>query len=66
MSMFSNPLDIDHANVVRPERGRLNRVGWFRAPENLAEARKIDGGDDVITLTRGGDIEYNQTTVDLT
>lgn len=62
--VLENPLDIDHPNLVRPERGRLNRVGWFGAPENLAEVRKIDGGDQVITLTRGGDVEYNQLTVD--
>jgi hypothetical protein len=62
--VLENPLDIDHPNLVRPERGRLNRVGWFGAPENLAEVRKIDGGDQVITLTRGGDVEYNQLTID--
>ncbi len=62
--VLENPLDIDHPGMVRPERGALKRVGWFGSPENLAEIRKIDGGDQVTTLTRGGDIEYNQQTVD--
>ncbi len=62
--VLENPLDIDHPNLIRPESGKLNRVGWFGAPENLAEIRKIDGGDEVTTLTRGGDVEYNQATVD--
>lgn len=62
--VLENPLDVDNAGLVRPARGALKRVGWFGAPENLSEIRKIDGGDEVTTLTRGGDIEYNQLTVD--
>lgn len=62
--VLENPLDVEHSTLVRPPRGDLKRVGWFGAPENLAELLKIDGAEAVTTLTRGGDVEYSQLTID--
>lgn len=62
--VLDNPLDVENPATCRPARGALTKIGWFGAPEGLLELSKVRISAPVTTLTRGGDIEFDQHSVD--
>ena len=64
--LVDNPVDIDDPGVVRTQRPWSGRIGWFGAPENRGQLAAIDYEGAVVTVTRGGDIEYEHDLIDQT
>lgn len=62
--LHENPLDVLDRTARRCPTGKLNRIGWFGAPEGLNQLEKIGIKQKVTTVTRGGDIEFDLSTVD--
>lgn len=62
--VLENPVDVLNDWLSRPSRGAMKRVGWFGAPEGLAEVTKVGVTRPIEVLTKGGDIEFNVATVD--
>lgn len=62
--VLENPVDIAEDGLARPARGKLDKICWFGAPEGLKQLYNSNITDDITTITRGGDIEYDLSTID--
>ncbi len=64
--LVDNPADVDSTDICKVPSGWNYKVGWFGAPENVSRLESVDYAGPVTTVTRGGDIEYDQDTIDQT
>lgn len=66
--LFENPLDVPPGTLPRPRRGWTGRIGWFGNRTNLVALTDTDLQDhqSVVTVTRGGTIEWQLDTIDET
>jgi hypothetical protein len=64
--VLPNPVDIISDTVYRQPKPELNRIGWFGAPEGLAQLDLVKINEPITTITKGGDLEFNIDRVDRT
>jgi len=64
--LFENPLDVPPGTSPRPQRTWQGRIGWFGNRTNLAALDDTDlrQHHNVVTVTRGGTIEWRLDTID--
>lgn len=62
--LLENPVDIISPDVKKCNYDPTHKIGWFGAPENRSQLQLVDGIDNITTVTRDGDIEFDIYTVD--
>lgn len=62
--LVENPIDVDPRSEARDTRGWSGVLGWFGNRTNLGALDDLALGRDVITITRGGQIEWELETID--
>ncbi|HEX2088126.1 MAG TPA: hypothetical protein VHF89_20735 [Solirubrobacteraceae bacterium] len=66
VELFENPLDVEPGAPPRDGRGWTGRIGWFGNRGGLSALAAVDLGDHgrAVTVTRGGDVEWELKTID--
>lgn len=62
--LLENPVDIEKNSMCRTPTEKCGRIGWFGAPENLNQINIANINRPLTTVTRGGNIEYQQEEID--
>lgn len=62
--LLDNPVDILDPDVARDDRPWKGQLVWFGMPENRWMLDRLDLDRPVVTVTRGGSVEYALKSVD--